>query len=146
MRKRISQCFVLAIEWKYVKTIFERKKRYEFRRKKFAKKGDVIIVYAKQPKGKVVAVFDVNGRISRPLNELWEITEKYAGMKEPRFKKYFHDLDEGNAIKIGKIRRFREELDLKKVLGLSPQQLQGLGPIAKSEHDRLISEYEYDEI
>jgi predicted transcriptional regulator len=146
-RIRIKQHFVISISVGYIGKILNCRKRYEFRKYKFAKKGDIIIIYAKQPIGRIVAIFNVVKVITAPPAELWKkINKDYAGMTEAQFKKkFFTYLKDLNALKIGKLRRFKQCLDLKEAVDLNTDQLQKYKLISKDKYDRLISEYEFEE-
>ncbi len=97
---------LLSIKPQYAEAIMRGEKRFEFRRNIFSRKVDIITIYVTAPVSKVIAEFDVLSIITESLPILWQRTRKYAGINEPAFYAYFHGLNCGNAISIGKVRKY----------------------------------------
>jgi predicted transcriptional regulator len=97
---------LLSIKPEFVAAILRGEKRYEFRRKIFKRRVDVVIVYATVPVRRVVAEFRVQSIICRSPRDLWPLTRGAAGIDERRFFEYFRGRDIGYAIKIGRVHEY----------------------------------------
>ena len=113
---------LLSIRPKFARAILRGYKRYEFRRRIFARHVDVVVMYVTSPVASVVAEFDVDNIIRAPLPKLWEQTRNYAGIDEELFLQYFDGNKIGYAIQVGSIREYVSPFCLKEELGLSPPQ------------------------
>ena len=103
---------LMSIKPKYVKPIFDKTKKYEFRKSIFQNK-DVknIFIYSTSPKKRIVGFFKVGEIIKKTPEELWEICQNLAGIDKTDFFKYFKDKKVAYAIKIENITRFNKEID-----------------------------------
>lgn len=113
---------LLSIKPEYASAIFSGKKRYEFRKIRFTREVDVVVVYVTSPISQVVAEFDVEEVIGKPPQELWEHTWKHAGIDEEFFFQYFDGKDIGYALKIGNIRQYESPFNPVDELGITPPQ------------------------
>lgn len=104
---------LLSIKPKYVNSIMNGTKKFEFRRKIFKRKDvDTVVVYATKPVGKVVGEFEIKQVISDTPKSLWTMTAQYAGLDKMDFYNYFEGLDEAFAIQISKVTPYKKQLDL----------------------------------
>lgn len=104
---------LLSIKPKYVNSIMNGTKKFEFRRKIFKRKDvNTVVIYATKPIGKVVGEFEIEQVISDTPKSLWDITSQYAGLDKMDFYDYFEGLDEAFAIQISKVKPYRKQLDL----------------------------------
>ncbi len=104
---------LLSIKPKYVNSIMNGTKKFEFRRKIFKRKDvDTVVVYATKPVGKVVGEFEIKQVISDTPKSLWTMTAQYAGLDKMDFYNYFEGLDEAFAIQISKVTPYKTQLDL----------------------------------
>lgn len=104
---------LLSIKPKYVSSIMNGTKKFEFRRKIFKRKDvDTVVVYATQPIGKVVGEFEIKQVISDTPKSVWNMTAQYAGLDKLDFYNYFEGLDEAFAIQISKVTPYKKQLDL----------------------------------
>lgn len=113
---------LLSIKPRHVAAIFAGEKKYEFRRAIFARRVDIVVVYATAPVRQVVGEFDVDAVISAPLQSLWERTGQYAGVAEDAFFDYFRGRQTGHAIRIGQVRQYAEPFCPIKRFGVKPPQ------------------------
>ena len=113
---------LLSIKPVYAEAIFAGKKRFEFRRNIFRENIQVVIVYMSSPVMQVVGEFSVDGIITDDVADLWDRTERHAGINRQAFMDYFNGKDKGHAIKIGKVRRYEEPRDLHATYGVRPPQ------------------------
>ena len=104
---------LLSIKPKYVSSIMNGTKKFEFRRKIFKRKDvDTVVVYATKPIGKVVGEFEIKQVISDTPKSVWNMTAQYAGLDKLDFYNYFEGLDEAFAIQISKVTPYKKQLDL----------------------------------
>lgn len=106
---------LLSIKPEFVNRIFDGSKHFEFRRKIFKNRNVTrIVVYATAPVSKVVGEFEIDGIIETEIPKLWKQTSKYSGIQKKFFDAYFSGLETGYAIKIGKVKKYDEPLELTK--------------------------------
>lgn len=113
---------LLSIKPEYASAIFSGKKWYEFRRIKFSRSVDVVVIYVTSPISRVVAEFDIEEIISKPILELWEYTWEHAGVDEECFFQYFNGKEIGHALKIGEVRHYKFPYHPVDKLGINPPQ------------------------
>ena len=113
---------LLSIKPVYAEAIFARKKRFEFRRSIFRNDVQIVIVYMSSPVMQVVGEFSVDGVITDDVADLWNRTERHAGIDREAFMEYFTGKDKGHAIRIGNVRRYEEPRDLLVTYGVRPPQ------------------------
>lgn len=102
---------LMSIKPKYVNAIFDKTKKFEFRRNIPKKNVESIIIYATKPIGKIVGEFNIDRIIIDNPKELWNKTKDYSGINEKDFFKYFKDKDIGYTIKIGELLKYKEEIE-----------------------------------
>lgn len=109
---------LLSIKPKYVNSIIEGNKKYEFRKQIFTKKTAVklIFIYASAPVKKIIGFFTIDKIIEDHPNKLWQNLSQSSGMDKEDFFDYFKDRDLGYAIKIKKFHPFLEPLDPTKII------------------------------
>lgn len=112
----------MSIKPEFAEAIFAGTKRYEFRRTVFRQDVRVVVVYITSPVGQVVGEFSVDDIITDDVNALWDRTEAEAGIDREGFFSYFSGRDVGHAIAIGKVKRYREPLDINAAYGVRPPQ------------------------
>lgn len=104
---------LLSIKPEFVNRIFDGSKHFEFRRKIFKNRSVTrIVVYATAPVSKVVGEFEIDGIIETEIPKLWKQTKKNSGIQKKFFDAYFSGLDTGYAIRIGKVKKYDEPLEL----------------------------------
>ena len=104
---------LLSIRPEFVDKIFDRTKRYEFRKSLF-KRNDVtrVIIYASSPIKRIVGEFEIESILSGDVDSIWEQTKHYSGITKEFYYSYFHKKKTANAIKIGKIIKYKKAKDL----------------------------------
>lgn len=104
---------LLSIKPEYANKIFEGTKRFEFRRKLFTNRNvNRIVVYVTAPVSQVIGEFEIAGILELDLDELWEKTKEFSGIKKEFFDAYFYGQEKGYAIKIGPTTRYENPLEL----------------------------------
>lgn len=82
---------LLSIRPLYVRRIFEGTKRYEFRRKIFARKSiERIYIYSSSPVNRLVGVFNASEILEDTPRTIWRQCREFAGIDAPAFFEYFH--------------------------------------------------------
>ena len=112
----------MSIKPVYADAIFAGTKRFEFRRSIFRHDIRVLVVYITSPVGQVVGEFSVEDIITDDVGALWDRTESEAGIDREKFFSYFSGRDVGHAIAIGKVKRYRQPLDINAAYGVRPPQ------------------------
>lgn len=108
---------LLSVKPVYVEKIRNGKKKYEFRRSIFKKKGiRKIYVYSTSPVGKITASFEIKKILKDTPEKIWLKCQKYAGISQKDFFAYFKDTDTAYAIEIGAVDNFLNPVDPRNVI------------------------------
>lgn len=114
---------LLSIKPEFAEKIFDGSKRFEFRRNVF-KNQDVhtIVVYASSPISKVIGEFEIDRIIQKELEDLWKETEDYSGISKEYYDQYFTGKQEGFAIQVKRVKRYKKARNLQEEYGMVPPQ------------------------
>src|SRR5258708_29355076 len=115
---------LLSIKPEHAANILNGSKRFEFRKAGFRHHSvRTVVIYETKPTGKIVGEFDVDDIFADLPDNVWSRTSHAAGISEEQFAHYFKGKDLAFAIKVGKVRRYRQPKDLHAVLpgGVAPQ-------------------------
>ena len=112
----------MSIRPEFAYAILRGDKRYEFRRRAFARPVDVVVIYATLPVGRVIAEFEVGSIITESPRVLWDQTYQFAGIDEERFFRYFEGLEQGHAIEVGAVRPYATSFCPVQAFGIAPPQ------------------------
>lgn len=114
---------VLSIKPEFADKIFDGSKKFEFRKVIFKnEKVKTIIVYCSSPVQKVIGEFEIEKIINHDIDTLWNITQNFSGITEQYFYQYFANKEQGFAIKIKKVKKYRNPRCLRKDYDLVPPQ------------------------
>jgi len=114
---------VLSIKPEFANKIFDGTKKFEFRKAIFKNsKIKTVIVYSSSPVQKVIGEFEIERIINHDIDTLWDLTHKESGITEDYFYKYFEDRQEGFAIQIKKVKKYRTPKCLRADFNLFPPQ------------------------
>jgi type I restriction enzyme S subunit len=115
---------LLSIKPKYVKSILEGEKRYEFRKAIFRNRPvDRIFIYASAPVKRIVALFEIGRIIEDHPSALWDQTRDHAGISDAEFFSYFAGRSRGYAIGIENLKEFDTPIDPREEIpGFVPPQ------------------------
>lgn len=103
---------LLSIKPKYVKSIIEGNKRYEFRKTIFKNREiNRIYIYSSSPVKKIVGTFEIGGILEDHPNELWDTVKEFAGIDNRDFFAYFDGKSRAFAIKIQNLQKFNDPID-----------------------------------
>jgi predicted transcriptional regulator len=114
---------LLSIKPEYAEMIFNGTKKFEFRRTVFKNPNiKTVVVYASSPVQRVIGEFEIEFIINEGLQDLWEMTQEFSGISESFFFEYFKSKEKGYAIKIKKVKKYKESLCLKENFNATPPQ------------------------
>ncbi len=113
--KRSAEIALLAIHPEYIQSIISGEKKVEFRRQKFSKPVDRIVIYGTRPIQKVVAYFLVSHIAQASPTELWNKYQNIAGIGKKSFLDYFKGTEDAVAIVIDSVRIFSKPIALYKI-------------------------------
>jgi predicted transcriptional regulator len=103
---------LLSIKPKYVRSIIEGGKRYEFRKTIFKNRGiDLIYIYSSSPVKKIVGTFEVGGILEDHPRDLWNNVKEFAGINDRDFFTYFEGKSRAFAIEIQNLQEFDEPIN-----------------------------------
>ena len=102
---------LLSIKPEFVEKILSGEKKFEYRRCIFKNKSvDTIIIYSTKPVGKIVGEIKIDEILDFDIDTLWELTKHNSGLKYDYFKSYFHDKEEGYAIKFKDVTEYAKPI------------------------------------
>jgi len=103
---------LLSIKPKYVKSIIEGEKRYEFRKAMFKNREiNRIFIYSSSPVKKIVGTFEIGGILEDHPADLWDNVKDYAGITIHDFFSYFEGKSRAFAIEIQNPQEFNDPID-----------------------------------
>ncbi|MDQ1252738.1 MAG: hypothetical protein QG646_1870 [Euryarchaeota archaeon] len=108
---------LLSIKPKFAEAIIDGRKRYEFRKSKFANKDiNLIYIYSTYPVKKIIGAFRISNIIEDRPRALWDRLKDHAGISEEEFFNYFSDNEMGFAIEIKYVEKFENPIDPKTLI------------------------------
>jgi predicted transcriptional regulator len=103
---------ILSIKPKYVRSIIEGEKRYEFRKTIFKNRTiNRVFIYSSAPVKRIVALFEISTILEDHPVALWDSVRDYAGIDDCEFFSYFAGRTRGYAIGIENVQEFDEPID-----------------------------------
>lgn len=98
---------LLSIRPVHVESILSGAKRFEFRRRMFARR-DVrsVLIYCTMPVGRLVAEFEIAGILEDTPEGLWARTSEASGITRDYYDAYFEGRDRAFALAIGELNVF----------------------------------------
>lgn len=103
---------ILSIHSRHAEKIYSGEKQYEFR-KSAPLKTDSMYLYEVKPVGLITGhVEGVGGAYCMLLEDLWKLTEDYAGITFEEFTKYFEGRNSGYAFELPKVVKYDTPLPL----------------------------------
>ena len=115
---------ILSIKPKYVQSIIQGDKRYEFRKAIFKNRTiDRVFIYSSAPVKRIVALFEIGTILEDHPATLWDTVREYAGIDDREFFSYFAGKKWGYAIGIENVQEFDEPIDPRvSIPGFMPPQ------------------------
>lgn len=102
---------LLSIKPEFVKKIFFKSKKYEFRKVLFKKDVESVVVYSTMPVGRIVGEFTIADVLSGKPEEIWEQTKDYSGITYQYYSEYFMNRKLAHAIEIGHLIKYEVEIN-----------------------------------
>ncbi|WP_314295451.1 ASCH domain-containing protein [Fusobacterium periodonticum] len=103
---------LLSIKPEYVKSIFEGKKKFEYRKIITKNKPTKIIIYSTYPVSAIVGEADVEEILIDSPDNLWKKTKKKSGVDKNFFFEYFKEKKIGVAYQLKNIIEYDETRSL----------------------------------
>lgn len=100
MDPRETTVALLSIHPQFAEAILEGRKKVEFRKTRFRRKVDRVVLYATQPIGAIVGWFDLEGIEQGSPRELWRSYGAVGGIKKRDFTNYYGRKDVGYAYRV----------------------------------------------
>jgi predicted transcriptional regulator len=102
---------LLSIRPVHVANILSGAKKFEFRRKLFAR-CDIrtVLIYCTMPVGRLVGEFDIVNVLQDRPERLWRKTKQASGISKEYFDEYFSGRTQAFAIQIGEVRAFERHV------------------------------------
>jgi len=100
---------LLSINPEHVENILNGSKLFEFRKIRCKNNVDKIVIYATFPVMRVVAEVDVENVIEGDLDEVWNHTKKYSGIKRSFYDKYYNGKNKAVAYKLRNVKKYKRQ-------------------------------------
>jgi predicted transcriptional regulator len=109
-----KRAVVLSVRHPYSELLVSGAKRIELRRKfpEDLPAGTRALIYASGTTKAVIGECEIAGVERLPISRLWKETAIHSMISWRDFKEYFHDLDEGYAVRMVKPRRYTKPIPL----------------------------------
>ena len=113
----MSKRVLLSIKPEFAEKIISGEKRFEFRKRAFARTTvETIVVYATMPVGRIIGEFTIKQIISGSPATIWKKTKTSAGISHSRYQDYFEGRQSAFAIEIETVTAYEEPIDPRKSL------------------------------
>lgn len=100
MDSRPTSVALLSIHPQFAEAILEGRKKVEFRKTKFRRKVERVLLYATQPVGAIVGWFDLDGIEQGSPKDLWRSFGDVGGIKKRDFASYYQSREVGYAYRV----------------------------------------------
>ena len=132
---------LMSMHPRFAQLIIRGEKRVEFRKTRFQRPVDQVIVYATNPVKAVVGFFEVKGVIYDDVHNLWREYGAEGQIDWVGFSRYYADRMRGVAIQIGKVTPLNQPALLPEIGEnlMAPQSFTYLTGQALSRFKRLVS-------
>jgi predicted transcriptional regulator len=110
----VTSAIILSVRPSHAAKIFSGAKKVELRRTrpKDLGNGTLALIYVTSPVRSLAGAFKVTHVIEKPLEDLWKMVKKNAGLTYREFRQYYYGVSTGTAIFFQKVWSFREPLSL----------------------------------
>ncbi|MDE6232996.1 MAG: ASCH domain-containing protein [Lachnospiraceae bacterium] len=113
---------LLSINPKYVASILQGKKLYEYRKFRCRADVDKIIIYATSPQKQVVAEAEIEDIIEDDVLSVWRKTKNYSGITYAFFRKYYKGKKKAVAYRLKNLVIYEKPLSLEDIgVSCAPQ-------------------------
>lgn len=111
-----NRSVILSIRPKFADKIFEKTKKYEYRKVIFSTNIKKVYVYASSPVCKIIGYFIIDEIVQGSPSIVWRKTSKDSGITREYFDDYFEGHDTAFAIKIKSVKQFKTPINPKKII------------------------------
>lgn len=103
----MSKSVLLSIKPKYVNSILNGDKKYEFR-KLIPRSNDIdtVYIYSSSPVQKIIGKFSLKDVICATPEEIWEQCSEYGGISKEDFFQYYNGKSEAYSLRISDLEVF----------------------------------------
>lgn len=107
----MKKSILLSIKPKYVNSILDGKKRFEFRKAiPNSKEVEEVYIYSSAPVQKIVGKFSLKNILHASPQEIWEKCSRYGGISEDDFFEYYRGREEAYSLSITDLEIFEEAI------------------------------------
>lgn len=99
---------LISINPKYVNSIINKTKKYEYRRVLPKEDVSTLIIYSTSPIKRVIGEVEVLETLKLSKEELWNITKDKSGISKEFYDEYFKEKEIAYAYKLGKVTVYEE--------------------------------------
>lgn len=117
MSKKGAGVALLSIKPIYVEAIFTGEKRVEFRKRRFARPVEAIVIYATSPIKKVVGHFRISQIYEGSPKDLWREYHSVGGIRPEAYWSYYKNSKTGVAIGIASLMALKHPISLNVLIG-----------------------------
>ena len=111
-----NRSVILSIQPKFADKIFEKTKKYEYRKVIFSSNIKKVFVYASNPVCKIIGYFIIDEIVQGSPSSVWRKTSKDSGITREYFDDYFDGHDTAFAIKIKSVKQFKTPINPKNII------------------------------
>jgi predicted transcriptional regulator len=102
---------LLSIKPVHVEKILSGAKKFEFRRRVFARRDvRTVLIYCTMPVGRLIGEFDIDDILEEEPEALWKRTSAESGISKSYYDSYFEGRSRAFALQIGALRVFKVPL------------------------------------
>jgi predicted transcriptional regulator len=122
--RQAGQTIILSVRPKYAELILSGAKTVEFRRVWAVQDIRSIAIYASAPVQRILGVVSVSMVVPAKTSTLWTLcAQRGGGLSRTELLDYFEGKQIGYAVLLGKVRRFRNGIEPRKIIkNFSPPQ------------------------
>ena len=99
---------LISINPKYVNSIINKTKKYEYRRVLPKEDVSTLIIYSTSPIKRVIGEVEVLETLKLSKEELWNVTKDKSGISKEFYDEYFKEKEIAYAYKLGKVTVYEE--------------------------------------
>lgn len=99
---------LISINPKYVNSIINKTKKYEYRRVFPKEDVSTLIIYSTSPIKRVIGEVEVLETLKLSKEELWNVTKDKSGISKEFYDEYFKEKEIAYAYKLGKVTVYEE--------------------------------------
>ncbi len=111
-----NKMVLLSLKPNFAESILDGIKQFEFRKVRIKEDVQHILLYASSPIKAFVGFIEIDKIIEGHPSTLWKVAGEAGGISRQQFHKYFKGRNNGYAIKIKAIHKFKASIDPKKLM------------------------------